>query len=526
MLNLLLISDSPKAEHIKSVLQPMLKVIVDVVADFDHGLKDVFEKRPATVCIQDQINGVTGESVARHIQMLLGNSAPTFILLHKGDGKARVIKGVYEHLVDLSQSDDAVVENIKNTLKSLLGDQWGKVYIPPKPTPSSVISSAEMPEESREHADKLVEEFLSDLEMPGSARVDVHPPVPSPFDVLAEESSTPAHVETLPETDNTPLTSESEMVLSPSDEVAHLLRAVADESSRNVASGTGTTVAAGEAEVASGDLQKPLTAAEKPLSAVISRTSASPEITGRKTAPAAPAVSTLGKKEITSASTPKKAPAAEFRIRQNTSPAEERIPDDLLQAFEENYRSRSKFIRNSVAVITVCIVCAGGGWYLIKNNPRLLGSLKQRTLTANGAKQAPVTAPTVPPVQMPVPPPVPQAVVTSPLPSFISKDGRDSSYPVKNPGWERYVGKQAEFRVFSASGRIQALQVIAVKDAAIPVALIKTIMEELTGSSEYQITSRDTKAGVRIERGAIQDRGEVVVYRKSGAVKGLVVSVK
>jgi len=80
MLNLLFISDSPKVEYIKSVLQPVLKVIIDVVADFDHGLKDVFEKRPGTVCIQDQIGGVTGESVARHIQMLLSTSSLTSIM--------------------------------------------------------------------------------------------------------------------------------------------------------------------------------------------------------------------------------------------------------------------------------------------------------------------------------------------------------------------------------------------------------------------------------------------------------------
>ena len=89
MLNLLIISNSPKALQIQKFIQPLIKAKIDVVGDFDHGLKDVFEKRPATVIIQEQIAGVTGESVARHIQMLLGASAPTFILLHKGNGKAR-----------------------------------------------------------------------------------------------------------------------------------------------------------------------------------------------------------------------------------------------------------------------------------------------------------------------------------------------------------------------------------------------------------------------------------------------------
>jgi len=149
MLNLLIISDSPKAMYAKSVLQPVLKVVIDVVADFDLGLKNVFGKRPSTVCIQDQIGGVTGENVARHIQMLLGNSAPQFILLLTGNGKVRLIKGLYEHIVDLSQSNETVAENITNTLKSLLGDEWDKIYIPPKLTPALVRSSVILPEESQ-----------------------------------------------------------------------------------------------------------------------------------------------------------------------------------------------------------------------------------------------------------------------------------------------------------------------------------------------------------------------------------------
>ncbi len=80
MINLLFISNSPRAELLRVHFQQILKIRIDVVEDFDHGLKDVFEKRPVTVCIQDQIAGVTGESVARHIQLLLGNGAPSFVL--------------------------------------------------------------------------------------------------------------------------------------------------------------------------------------------------------------------------------------------------------------------------------------------------------------------------------------------------------------------------------------------------------------------------------------------------------------
>src|ERR1035438_3541339 len=96
MLNLLIISNSPKAELIQNFMQPLIKAKIDVVVDFDHGLKDVFEKRPATVIIQEQIAGVSGESVARHIQLLLGSGAPTFIVLHEGSARIRPVKGLFE----------------------------------------------------------------------------------------------------------------------------------------------------------------------------------------------------------------------------------------------------------------------------------------------------------------------------------------------------------------------------------------------------------------------------------------------
>ena len=105
MVNLLFISNSSKIESIKNTLQPFLKVKIDIVGDFDYGLKDVFEKRPATVFIQDQIAGVTGESVARHIQMLLGSGAPLFIFMHDGSLKAKPIKGLFEYLIDLSLAE-------------------------------------------------------------------------------------------------------------------------------------------------------------------------------------------------------------------------------------------------------------------------------------------------------------------------------------------------------------------------------------------------------------------------------------
>jgi hypothetical protein len=478
MLNLLFISDSPKIEFIKSALQPFLKVIIDVVTDFDHGLKDVFEKRPATVCIQDQIGGVTGESVARHIQMLLGSSAPTFILLHSGNGKARAIKGLYEHLIDLSQPGDTLAEDIKITLKSLLGDQWEKIYIPPKQSPASIRSSVAVPEESRVDADKLVDDFLSDLETSGFSVADdvsLFTAAPDPISMTPSPLKSPVvppHSEKISDV-ALPVT-----IKTASDELAELQPI--------------------EAKPAVSKSEKQ-----------IKKRAASPAETKQYAAPPA-------------AATP---PAAEFRISHNLPTDEEPLPEDLLLAFEENYRAESPLLRRFVIFAVVCIVCAAAGWYLFSQKPQLVTLLKQRVATLTTSKQPPAASPVVAPVQKAVQPPATQPVVVPSLPTFVPKDGHDSTYAAKNPGWERYVGKEAEFRLFAASGRIQAIQVLAVKNLSVSDSLVKSVLQEFVGSSEYTVTSRNIKSGVTVENGKILKTGEVLFYKKNGAVKAFVVSV-
>lgn len=523
MLNLLFISDSPKVEHLKGLIQPLLKVIIDVVTDFDLGLKDIFEKRPATVCIQEQIGGVTGESVARHIQMLLGNSAPTFILLHTGNDKARPIKGLYDHLIDLSQSNDALAEELKSMLKLQLGDQWERIYIPPKRTPASVRLSVAVPEESREDADRLVDDFLSDLESSGLSVVDVQPLVASVSRKVTKEPSGATRSETprRPVTDAG--TVESDRAQAINDDLAELLRMESDKERRDERPAAVPSEVVDEPGSVSVGLPKPAPAVVKtsPAAAI--------EMSSGKTSSAKSAVSAPGRKNnvvaSSSATTAPPQAAAEFRIKQDARAAEDQIPEDLPLEFDQNYRTESFLARRTVAILLVSALCVAGGWYLARQNPQLTYSLRQRLFSSSEAKQAPVAVPSPIPSQNPVPPAVPQPIVVPLLPAFIPIEGHDTSYAVKNPGWERYIGKRAEFRVFSAAGRIQAVQVLAVKDAPVAESLLKSVLQEIAGTSEYLITSRNTKAGIRVENGNIKNKGEIVIYRKNVSVKAFVVSV-
>jgi len=162
MLNLLIISNNIKAENIRKKLQPMLKAKIDILGDFDLGLKEVFEKRPTTVLIQEHLDGVSAENVARHIQMLLGNNGPTFVLMHDGNSTAKPVKGLFDHVLDLSMPAKPFFIELISKLKLIYGDQWEKFYI----SAESKVNEADIvadPIISSEAADRMADELLSDL---------------------------------------------------------------------------------------------------------------------------------------------------------------------------------------------------------------------------------------------------------------------------------------------------------------------------------------------------------------------------
>lgn len=529
MLNLLFISDSPKAEQIKNELQPLLKVIIDVVTDFDRGMKDVFEKRPATVCIQDNIGGVTGESVARHIQMLLGSGAPTFILFHTGNAKARVINGLFENLVDLSLSHDSVIENLLDTLKLLLGNNWERIYIPLKLAHASVGSAVSVTEELREYPVKPAAVFTPDLETPGNRAVKDPNTLTLDQVIAAKKMSREAQSESAQTTESSSRLKMPAKAPSANDEIEKSLlsgvkKSVQEENSSLLSSGDIAT------SIITPDVSR--TAEKKTGKRIPSVIAGLPEqiaAPSGKTPAEKPADPTLGKIDLKSDATaiasPPALPVEEFRISKDIPTVDDHIPEDLLLAFEENYRSKSLFMRRSYIVVLVFIVCAAGGWYFLTQKPQTVNSLKQRLLLPSSAtKQAPVVVATTIPAQKPVELPLPLPVVAPALPSFIPKDGFDSTFSQEKPGWNRYVGKQNEFRVFSAGGRIQAIQVLSI-NASIPDPFITSVLHEFIGSSEYQILSRSTKDGVRVESGKVQKKGEIIFYRKNGSVMAFVVSV-
>lgn len=520
MLNLLFISNSPKVQHIKSVLQPVLKVIIDVVPDFDHGLKDVFEKRPNTVCIQEQISGVTGESVARHIQMLLGSGAPKFILMHEGSTKVKIIKGLFEHIVDLNQSDDTLAENFQETLKTLLGDQWSKISLAPEtPSLTSFLDSEEMVAD----ADKMIDDFLSDLETNNFS-----------YEKTAGNSVAPVYGADL---------------LSNSDEIAEMLVAQAELSKNNdlesltqrglsvepnpeanatiVTKSTSILPEAANQKVCQGDnslksevhLDTNL-GKDRKIAPVDSSEAGLPQPQKLKNeaefkqTTATPVSNVKPVQNRAEAKNEKALPASDL-IRKVEQP-EDKIPSDLLLAFEKNYRTESSHLKRNILIgslLAVSVVVSG--WFWLNGNSNFISTTKQLFFPSKSVVEVPKQPGVI----------LKQPAAVASRPSFIPTSGQDKSYSVKNPGWERYPGGKYEIRIFKKAEEIKAVQVLSVKGNSISQAYLDSVFKEITGTAEITVSTRTVKSGLTELRGVTGRNADFVIYKKDNSVRAFVLSL-
>jgi hypothetical protein len=520
MVNLLFIANNSRIDVIKNALQPLLKVKIDIVGDFDFGLKDVFEKRPSMVFIQDQIEGVTGESVARHIQMLLGSGAPSFIFMHEGNLKAKPVKGLYEHLIDLSQDDVKVLADIQSALKSILGPQWQKIYIPPAITKSVVKAALAVPEEHRASADQLVEEFISDLG-------DVSPETVITTYPLADFS--------LPESSSDEAFN---FVSSHHDQLAEIMSETAmDQLGAETSASAACDVTTGstfEPPVSSSRSSQKDGSTAPGITAPVEHMDVPPA----GELPPAPAGSAPFDTAVLKAQEHETLPVSggpEKPQPSSLSPANFRIgkepkrsditTDAGLQVFDAKCPSKATPKKSYKVIAVIAFMCLLVGGYIVKRNTHLM--------QAPVVKSSPVHVPA--PVTQPVPAiPVEQKSAStvqrpdpSVLPSIIPLTGHDPSFGSQKPGWERYVGADSEFRVFRAGGKLKAVQVLATAGGVISEPRLKSLLTDLTGSGEYRVISQEQKHGFQVSRATIDDRkADLLIYRKKSSVHAFVVSLE
>lgn len=177
-------------------------------------------------------------------------------------------------------------------------------------------------------------------------------------------------------------------------------------------------------------------------------------------------------------------------------------------------------------IIAVATVAAATAVTVVIINVNSLKKKDAASVRAEPSPKAATPAPTVgpkkeaatviPPKAPPVPAPAP--AVTTPrmtqLPSFIPGERPDKGYAAEHPGWERYRGKNTEFRVFRDNGKIRAVQAIDRRDVNIPEDFLATSLKEMTGATKYLIEARVSNAHYLVEKGRLNADTRVVLYRR------------
>jgi hypothetical protein len=169
----------------------------------------------------------------------------------------------------------------------------------------------------------------------------------------------------------------------------------------------------------------------------------------------------------------------------------------------------------SAAVVVIVIIVT-----VIQNNP------KQKQIAIEPARQQGTSVTTQPDIQKPASSQQQPHARLSQLPSFIVRSALDKEYGARNPGWERYLQTNGEFRVFrELDGSIKAFQLIDRSPKGVTETSYNSMLQELTGITSMRPAASEIKDGFEIRRGDLAGI-QLVQYRdaKNGKIRGFVLT--
>lgn len=218
------------------------------------------------------------------------------------------------------------------------------------------------------------------------------------------------------------------------------------------------------------------------------------------------------------------APIPAPKIAVTSTQTEKRPEIGIINVIKQEGQNSSR--RKSILVALFALICVlAAAYYLLygKTKPP-----QQKPVTTTTPKSGDVPKPAV--AETPaksIQPRLSSARRAAVLPSFVPAAGRDFSFRFKEPGWERYVDKLREYRLYRDEAGIRALQVLAIGEEPVGQDLIRTILKELTTSADYTILSKkEEQAGFTVTQGIAGSNADVLIYRKKGAIRGLVILLK
>ena len=186
-------------------------------------------------------------------------------------------------------------------------------------------------------------------------------------------------------------------------------------------------------------------------------------------------------------------------------------------------------------VVVVLIGFGAGGWLLVKQNSGLLSFLSKTPTaptTLDPERGKPVAVPVAKPPVLPQHPVAsevkPSGAKTLVLPLFMSTAQHDVAFAALNPGWERFVGKVYEYRVFRSGNNIKVVQVLAgIGTQTVNEKFLTTVLKEFVGNANYSVGSSEQKQGYLVQRGSVGQKADLLIYRskKVGGIRAFVVSI-
>ncbi|MBJ6748847.1 hypothetical protein [Geomonas anaerohicana] len=111
------------------------------------------------------------------------------------------------------------------------------------------------------------------------------------------------------------------------------------------------------------------------------------------------------------------------------------------------------------------------------------------------------------------------------LPAMLEGTKLDAEYGKKHPGWVRYLGIRAEYKLFKESNVYRAIQVIPVPGGTISDDLLQRVLRQFGGADSYRVESTSAKGDYLVEQCATPGAAAVTIYRNktNKKVKALVV---
>jgi hypothetical protein len=116
MITVVIIASDKRADLLRDFFQPLMKAQISIDSDYEQGLKSVFDKRPALVFIQGEINGVSGGAVAKQIKGLLRDAAPRIVLMGDAASLKEKARSWYDDSLNFSVTDEELVTVFREQL--------------------------------------------------------------------------------------------------------------------------------------------------------------------------------------------------------------------------------------------------------------------------------------------------------------------------------------------------------------------------------------------------------------------------